>query len=389
MPILGVPPPARPAMSSHAQRMPETDSPATIRDRGAVGAVLLTVTSCRRSGGRRSPAPWCSRTSCRPGRSGWSRSGRPSSSSATSSRTAVSGRRLIRQGAPSDGRASCERCSAVQLGDGDAPRAGHRGGRAPGRNGRGRSPRSWPCSLPLLALRAPHAIALERELRYAARSRRWTSPNPWSYYGWAIGAVWLGWGVWGLASAAVVRALTGSVLDDDRVAPASRDAAPGRCDLAVDARFRHPLPGGRPRRARADTGGQPGGRRPGRRAVARLLVAGKPSCCRRRSGSFRRSGASRIRRWRDCGHWARTRVHVVERLAAHDRPRLRPRSSRHWQRRPTSLVPALFGAPLGAGGRPDAVGQRRAGGRPVRSPWRQPDTSTPSSTRARRSARPS
>jgi len=66
-------------------------------------------------------------------------------------------------------------------------------------------------SLPLLALRAPHAIALERELRYGPISSIDFAESV-AYYSWAIATVWLGWGVWGLASAAVVRALLGSTL---------------------------------------------------------------------------------------------------------------------------------------------------------------------------------
>jgi O-antigen/teichoic acid export membrane protein len=66
-------------------------------------------------------------------------------------------------------------------------------------------------SLPLLALRAPHAIALERALEYRPiASIEFTESL--AYYGWAIATVWVGWGVWGFASAAVVRALAGSVL---------------------------------------------------------------------------------------------------------------------------------------------------------------------------------
>lgn len=66
-------------------------------------------------------------------------------------------------------------------------------------------------SLPLLALRAPYAIALERALEYRPiASIEFTESL--AYYGWAIATVWIGWGVWGLASAAIVRALAGSVL---------------------------------------------------------------------------------------------------------------------------------------------------------------------------------
>jgi O-antigen/teichoic acid export membrane protein len=67
------------------------------------------------------------------------------------------------------------------------------------------------CSLPLLALRAPHAIALERALQYRPiASIEFTESLV--FYGWAIAMVWAGFGVWGFASAAVVRALAGSVL---------------------------------------------------------------------------------------------------------------------------------------------------------------------------------
>jgi PST family polysaccharide transporter len=66
-------------------------------------------------------------------------------------------------------------------------------------------------SLPLLALRAPHAIALERALEYRPiASIEFTESLV--FYGWAIATVWAGWGVWGFASAAVARALAGSVL---------------------------------------------------------------------------------------------------------------------------------------------------------------------------------
>lgn len=67
------------------------------------------------------------------------------------------------------------------------------------------------CSLPLLALRAPHAIALERALKYRPiASIEFTESL--AFYGWAIATVEAGWGVWGVATAAVVRALAGSVL---------------------------------------------------------------------------------------------------------------------------------------------------------------------------------
>ena len=45
-----------------------------------------------------------------------------------------------------------------------------------------------------------------------ARSRPSSHSSSLAYYGWAIVTVWIGFGVWGLASAAIVRALAGSVL---------------------------------------------------------------------------------------------------------------------------------------------------------------------------------
>ena len=67
------------------------------------------------------------------------------------------------------------------------------------------------CSLPLLALRAPHAIALERALVYRPIAAIDFAESL-VYYGWAIATVAAGWGVWGVASAAIARALAGSVL---------------------------------------------------------------------------------------------------------------------------------------------------------------------------------
>ena len=67
------------------------------------------------------------------------------------------------------------------------------------------------CSLPLLALRAPHAIALERALEYRPIAATEFAESL-VFYGWAIATVEAGWGVWGVASAAIARSLTGSVL---------------------------------------------------------------------------------------------------------------------------------------------------------------------------------
>jgi O-antigen/teichoic acid export membrane protein len=67
------------------------------------------------------------------------------------------------------------------------------------------------CSLPLLALRAPHAIALERALDYRPIAAIEFAESL-VFYGWAIATVAVGWGVFGVASAAIARAVTGSVL---------------------------------------------------------------------------------------------------------------------------------------------------------------------------------
>jgi O-antigen/teichoic acid export membrane protein len=67
-------------------------------------------------------------------------------------------------------------------------------------------------SLPLLALRAPHLISLERALAY--RAVAWVElVESLVQYGWSLVTVWaLGWGVWGLATAAIARAMAGSIL---------------------------------------------------------------------------------------------------------------------------------------------------------------------------------
>jgi O-antigen/teichoic acid export membrane protein len=67
------------------------------------------------------------------------------------------------------------------------------------------------CALPLLALRAPHVIALERALEYRPIASIDLAESL-VFYGWAIATVEAGWGVWGVASAAIARSLIGSVL---------------------------------------------------------------------------------------------------------------------------------------------------------------------------------
>ena len=66
-------------------------------------------------------------------------------------------------------------------------------------------------SLPILAFRAPGAIALERRLDYRPLVVIEVAETV-SYYVWAIGTALLGWGVWGLASAIVARAAFGTIV---------------------------------------------------------------------------------------------------------------------------------------------------------------------------------
>ena len=66
-------------------------------------------------------------------------------------------------------------------------------------------------SLPILAFRAPGAIALERRLEYRPLIMIEIGETV-SYYAWAITTAALGWGVWSLASAIVVRAAVGTIV---------------------------------------------------------------------------------------------------------------------------------------------------------------------------------
>lgn len=65
-------------------------------------------------------------------------------------------------------------------------------------------------SLPISALRTPGTIVLERRLEYRPLALVEVVDAA-AYFGWAIGTVALGWGVWGLATAMLVRALVGTV----------------------------------------------------------------------------------------------------------------------------------------------------------------------------------
>ena len=66
-------------------------------------------------------------------------------------------------------------------------------------------------SLPLSAIRAPGAILLERQLSYRPLAVV-EMVETICYFVWAIVTVSMGWGVWGLASASLVRAFTGTAV---------------------------------------------------------------------------------------------------------------------------------------------------------------------------------
>src|SRR5262249_7366819 len=65
-------------------------------------------------------------------------------------------------------------------------------------------------SLPLGAFRVPSTIMLERGLRYRTFALIDVVETA-VYYGWSLLTVSIGWGVWGLASGAVVRTLLGTL----------------------------------------------------------------------------------------------------------------------------------------------------------------------------------
>jgi O-antigen/teichoic acid export membrane protein len=66
-------------------------------------------------------------------------------------------------------------------------------------------------ALPIMAVRTPGAIVLERELHYRPLAKIEVS-EACAYYGWAVVTVAAGWGVWGLATAVVARAVAGSTI---------------------------------------------------------------------------------------------------------------------------------------------------------------------------------
>ncbi|HEX6389670.1 MAG TPA: oligosaccharide flippase family protein, partial [Solirubrobacteraceae bacterium] len=66
-------------------------------------------------------------------------------------------------------------------------------------------------ALPLAALRTSGVILLERRLRYGLIARADVGEAI-VYYAWAVGAVALGFGVWGLATAVIARSAAGSAI---------------------------------------------------------------------------------------------------------------------------------------------------------------------------------
>ncbi len=66
-------------------------------------------------------------------------------------------------------------------------------------------------SLPIIAIRVPALIALERDLVFSPIALAEAGEVA-AYYAWAITAVAVGFGVWGLATASIVKAVTGTVI---------------------------------------------------------------------------------------------------------------------------------------------------------------------------------
>ena len=66
-------------------------------------------------------------------------------------------------------------------------------------------------ALPLLAFRTPSSIVFERSLNYSPLIRVEVVEEL-AYYGWGIGLILLGAGVWGLATASIVKALVGTLV---------------------------------------------------------------------------------------------------------------------------------------------------------------------------------
>jgi O-antigen/teichoic acid export membrane protein len=64
-------------------------------------------------------------------------------------------------------------------------------------------------ALPIVAFRTPAVVLLERQLRYRAITLTDTADTL-TYYAWGLATLALGWGVWGIATAMIARALAGT-----------------------------------------------------------------------------------------------------------------------------------------------------------------------------------
>ena len=62
---------------------------------------------------------------------------------------------------------------------------------------------------PITAFKGAGVVTLERELKYRQLAKAETA-EMFAYYSWTVATVAIGWGVWGLASATVVRAIVGA-----------------------------------------------------------------------------------------------------------------------------------------------------------------------------------
>ncbi|HEV2061040.1 MAG TPA: oligosaccharide flippase family protein [Solirubrobacteraceae bacterium] len=95
-------------------------------------------------------------------------------------------------------------------------------------------------ALPVTALRAPGQIVLERRLNFGPLAAVEVG-EVFAYYVWGVTAVALGLGVWGLATASVVKALTGTItllaLAPEGRLPPSTSLAGSRSLLAFGVRF--------------------------------------------------------------------------------------------------------------------------------------------------------
>ncbi len=105
-------------------------------------------------------------------------------------------------------RPNCGRCSVCNWCSHRSPRRALLRSRC--RSEAGRVTAFMVLSLPILAFRTPGFILLERALDFRRLVAVEISEAV-LYHAWAIAAVWVGWGVWGFASATLVCAVVGTV----------------------------------------------------------------------------------------------------------------------------------------------------------------------------------